>query len=132
MLGGLIFELRHAGSLSKHGKAVEHPSQLGVRRHMALDKQDALFRIKATGDILRKHLQRLAPQRCRILTHRDRMHVNHAVDAVIILLQQRKVADRAQVIAQRQFAGRLDTRKNGLLLIFAHIENFPYKLEFTL
>ena len=129
MLGGLVLELGHAGQLAKLGVAAQHPGKLGVGGHMALHKQHMLFGVDAHRQQQRGHLPRLAAQVGRDLPHRQRVKVRHHIQAVIILLQQRPVAHRADVVAQRGRAGGLDARQNALArhrLIFCHKWSTPY------
>ena len=125
MLGGFILELRHAGGLAKHGEAVEDPGQFGVRGNMTLYKQDAFFRIQPARDVLGQHLQRGAAQLRRFLADGDRVHIDHAVDAVVVLLKNREIPDRTQIIAKRQFTGRLYAGKNRFFLVVTHLSILP-------
>ena len=105
MLCRFILKLGHTAHLAEHRVAVEHPCQLCVRRDMALDEQDRFLGVNAAGDILRKKLERIAPQARRVLPDRDRVHVNDAVNAIVFVLKGAKVLDRTEVVAQRQMAG---------------------------
>ena len=60
------------------------------------------------------HLERLLTQRCRILPRGDCVQVDHALDAVVIVLHLHPVADCAKIIAQGWNAGRLDSGKDAL------------------
>ena len=46
---------------------------------------------------------------------RDRMQVDDAIDAVVALLQLHEAADRAEIIAEMEVAGRLDAGKDKRL-----------------
>jgi hypothetical protein len=39
----------------------------------------------------------------------QRMHVDNAIDAVIAFLQRHELADRAEIIAEMEISGRLNT-----------------------
>ena len=43
---------------------------------------------------------------------RQRMHVDHAIDAVMAFLQGNEFADGAEIVAEMQIAGRLDAGKD--------------------
>ena len=120
MLFGFVLELRHAGQLSEHRVAVQHPAELGVCGNMRLEKECVLFGIQTTGNIDRQHLQRPPAQLLRILTDRDRVHVRHEVVTVVVVDTVCPVLDRAQIIAQVQIAAGLDPGQHDFLF-FAHV-----------
>ena len=99
-------------------------------RHMALDKQQAFFRIDAAGDILGQHFQRLTTKSRRFLTHSDGMEIHHAEDAPVFLLQSHPVAHGPQVIAQGQLARGLHAAEHrfgpGSLLCFGFLFLFYF------
>ena len=121
MLGGFVLELGHAGSLAEHGEAVEHPRQLRMRGHMALDEQNALFRVQTAGNVLRDQFKRCTAKRRRLLPDRNGVLIDHAVNAVVLLLQDWEIADSTQIVTQRQLAGRLHAGENRFLLVIAHV-----------
>src|SRR5581483_10614872 len=49
------------------------------------------------------------------LPHRDGVQIDHAIDAVILLLQRHELDDRAEIIAEVQIAGGLHPGKDQLL-----------------
>src|SRR5262249_28574227 len=51
----------------------------------------------------------------RILPHRDGMQIDHAIDAVVALLQLDEFHDRAEVVAEVEIPGRLHAREYQLL-----------------
>ncbi len=73
-----------------------------------------LARIDAAGEQRRGHFARLALQRRRVLPLGDRVQIDHAIDAVVLVLQRHPVADRAEVVAERGKAGRLDAGEDAL------------------
>src|SRR5258705_443641 len=70
------------------------------------------LRIDAAGNEGRGDFAGIARQFGRATPHlyrlRQRVHVDHAIDAVMRLLQLHEVDDRAEVIAEMQIASRLD------------------------
>ena len=82
---------------------------------LALVEDDLFFRIDAAGQERRGHLARGARQFARVLPHRDGVQVDHAIDAVIALLQRDEFGDRAEIIAEVQIAGRLHAGKYAFL-----------------
>ena len=81
-LARLVLKLGHTGELAEHGVAVEHPAQLGVGGHMALDEERVLFRVQAAGDVLRELLEGAAAQVGGVLPHGDGVQVGHEIIAV--------------------------------------------------
>ena len=109
VLGALVLELGHAAQLAEHGVAVENPAQLRVLVDMALDKQGVLLRVQAAGDVLGQLGHGAPAQLRRVLTHGDAVQVRHEVVAVKLIRQGRPVLHRAQIVAQVQVAGGLNT-----------------------
>ncbi len=115
VLAGLLLELRHAVEPAHARDAVEHPGELGVLGHLALVEDDVLVRVDAAGDEGGGHLARRLRQLGRILPDRDGVQVDHAIDAVVALLQRHEFHDGAEIIAEVQVAGRLHAGKHALL-----------------
>src|SRR6185295_6647370 len=86
---------------------VEHPGELGVRRHLALVEHDRGLGVDTAGEERRGHLADVPAQLLWVLPHRDRMQIDHAVDARVAVLQPHEVADGAQIVAQMQVPGGL-------------------------
>ena len=118
VLGALVLELRHARELAEHGVAIEHPAELRVRGHMALDKERVLFRVKAAGNVLRELLNGAPAQVGGVLAHGDRVQVGHEIIAVKDLGAFAPVFDRAQIRPERQVAGGLNAREHDFLCSF--------------
>ena len=108
VLAGLVLELRHAVQPADPRHAIEDPAQPHMRRHRRLQEQDVFVRIDATGQQHRGHLPRLPGQFLRLLPLGDRVQIDHAIQALMLLLQRHPVADGAEVIAERGDAGGLD------------------------
>ena len=115
ILAGLLLELGHAVEPAQPRDAIEHPGEFGVLGDLALVEDDLLLRIDAAGEERRGHLARVARQLARVLPHRDGVQIDHAIDAVIALLQRDEFGDRAEIIAEVQIAGRLHAGKNAFL-----------------
>ena len=115
VLAGLLLELRHAVEPAEAGHAVEHPGELGMLGDLALVEHDVLLRIDAAGDEGRGHLADRLGQLLRLLPHRDGVQVDHAIDAVVGLLQLDEFDDGAEIIAEVQVAGRLHPREHLFL-----------------
>ena len=114
VLFGLVLELGHAGQLPKLGVAAQHPGQLGVLGHVALDEDDAPDRVQAAGDILGQLLQGAPAQQGRVLADGDGVHVHDAVDAVVLILKGDPVLDGSHIRAQGQIAAGLDAAEDAL------------------
>ena len=115
ILAGLLLELGHAVEPAEARDAIEHPGELGVLGDLALVEDDLLLGIDAAGDEGRGHLARGPRQLARVLPHRDGVQVDHAIDAVVALLQRDELGDRAEIIAEVQVAGRLHAGKHAFL-----------------
>ena len=115
VLGALVLVLGHAGKLAHIGEAVQDPGQLCVAADMALAVDDVFLGIQTTGDVGGGHFQTAAAQLGGILPHGDGVHVHHAVDAVVVVLQKGEVPQRADVVADGQGAGRLDAGEDRFL-----------------
>ena len=115
ILAGFLLELGHAVEPAEPRHAVEDPGKLGVLGDLALVEHDVLFRIDAAGDEGRGRLADGARQLGRILPHGDRVHVDHAIDAVVALLQRDELHDGAEIVAEMQVAARLHPGKHPLL-----------------
>ena len=120
VLGGLILELGHTAQFSKHGVALQHPAQLRMLVHMALNKEGVLLRVQATGNVLGQLLQCPAPQVCRVLPDGDGVKVCHKVKAVIFLCPLGPVFHGTQITAQGQVSGGLDAGEHSFLLGFLY------------
>jgi hypothetical protein len=82
---------------------------------LALVEHDVLLGIDAAGDEGRGHLARRVGELARVLPDGDRVHVDDAIDAVVVVLQRHEFDDGAEIIAQVQIAGRLHAGKHALL-----------------
>ena len=80
----------------------------------ALVEDDAVFGVDAGSDIGSRHLARRMTQLGRILRLGQRVQIDDAEDALVIVLQRDPVADRAEIIAEMQIAGRLDAGKDAV------------------
>jgi hypothetical protein len=83
----------------------------GLEFAMSDDEFDAAM---AALDHLNDYFADLVAQLLRILRHRDRMHVDHAVDAREVRLQGDEALDGAEVVAEMQVAGGLDPGEHAL------------------
>jgi hypothetical protein len=86
---------------------------------LALVEHDVFFRVDAAGNEGRGDLTRIfrqllgpAPDRNRL---GDGVQVDHAIDAVVLVLQCDELRDGAEIIAEMQVAGRLHAGKHPLL-----------------
>ena len=73
------------------------------------------FGVDARRNIGGSDFARIGGQFLRVLPDRDRMKIDHAIDAFMRVLQTDEIADRAQIIAQMQIACRLHARKNAIM-----------------
>ena len=132
VLSGFVLKLGHAGELAELGVAVEHPGQLGVLRHLALDEEDALFQVDAHGQQQGVGLQHVLAQGGGLLAHGDGVEVRQAVDAFVIFLQADKILQGPQVVAQGEGARGLDQAEDPFFLLCFHCDSlltwsFPHR-----
>ncbi len=80
----------------------------------ALVEDDAMLRVDSGGDVGCRHLARRMAQFERVLRQGQRVQVDDAEDAFAVVLQCDPVADRAEIIAEMQVAGRLDAGKDAV------------------
>ena len=85
-----------------------------MRVNLRLIENDVLLRVHARRDKSRRDLARGAPQIGRLLLDGDRVHVDDAIDAIVMILQRHEFRDRAEIVAKMQIAGRLDAGENAL------------------
>ena len=129
VFGALILELGHAGQLTELGVAGQHPGQLGVGRHVALDEEDMLLGIDADGQQQGGQLAGAAAQLSGVLADGQRVEVSDHIQAVVVRLQQGPVAHRADIVAQGGRAGGLDARKDAFTFFFCHRYISPIKTK---
>ncbi len=115
VLAGLLLELRHAVHPAEPGDAIEDPGELGVLGHHRLVEDRVLGAVDAGRQEGRCDLPRLRRKRRRLLPHGDRVHVDHAVQALVVALQAREVADRAEIVAEVEVSGGLYARQDAAL-----------------
>ena len=108
VLGGLVLKLGHARQFAKHRVAIQHPAQLRMLMHMALDEQGVLLGIQTTGNVLRQLLQGSTAQIRRILAHGNGMQVSHKVETIILVGTFCPVLYSTQVRTQSQITRRLN------------------------
>jgi hypothetical protein len=85
MLCALVLELSHTGELAEHGKAVEHPSKLGVGGDVGLNVECVLFGVKTAGNVEGEGLVGTATEVGGNLTDGDCVLVYDAVKGLIFL-----------------------------------------------
>src|SRR5690606_38170044 len=89
--------------------------QLGVLHHPALVEDDMLLGVDAGCQKSSGNRARLRRQIRLDELRGNRMHVDDAIDAIVMVLQRDEIADRAEIIAEMQISGGLDTRENERL-----------------
>src|SRR5205085_948543 len=114
LLAGLFLELGHPVQPAERGQTAEQPSQLGMGADRALIEDDAALGVDPGGDIGGCDLAGRLAQFVGVLRQGQRVQIDDAEDAFVIVLQRDPVADRAEIVAEMQIAGRLDARKNSV------------------
>ena len=113
VLARLLFELGHAVQPADAARAAEYPGQFRVLSHLALVEDDALLRVEPAGEVGRRHVHDRPAEFGGVLPDGDRMHVDHAVDALMRVLHVDPVQHGAEVIAEMQVTGRLHAGKHA-------------------
>jgi len=98
----LVLELRHPRCLPEAGETAQHPSEFGVRGHVALHEDRAAHRIDAKRQVLRGGDQRATAQLLGILRDGDGVQVDDAEVRVVFVLEGHPLLDRTQRVAQMQ------------------------------
>src|ERR1700757_192502 len=83
-------------------------------RNHALIEDDAALGVDPGGDVRGRDLARRGAQFGGVLRLGQRMQVDDAEDALVIVLQRDPVADRTEVIAEMQVAGWLDAGEDAV------------------
>ena len=78
-----------------------------------LGEEDRAFRVDAAGDVGGGQLAGGLAQLLRVLPDGDRMQVDDAVDRLVAVLHGAEAAQRAEVVAERQVARRLDAGEDA-------------------
>ena len=99
MLCRFVLELGHAGQLAELCIAGKYPCKLAVRRHMGLDKKQALFGVYAHGNEQSICLKNLFSEGGGLLADGYGVQIGHGIDAVILLLEPDPVSECAEIIA---------------------------------
>ena len=87
---------------------VEDPCQLRVLGEVGLADQGASFRVEAHGQQVEHHVVGEAPHLLAVVDRGQGVHVDDAVDRVVLVLQLDVVDLRSQVVAQVRRPRRLD------------------------
>ena len=113
---GLVLELGHARKLAELGVAVEYPCKLRVGVDVALNEEQALFHVDAAGEDRSVGVDDVLAHLSGVLSDGDGVKVCERVDAAVFLLHLHPVADRSEIVAQRDGAARLDRAEYDLFL----------------
>ena len=107
VLVGLVLELGHPLEIAEVRDRVEHPAQLGVLGHHRLQEQDRSVVDAARDDVDHRILDATRHVLRRVGLG-DRVIVDDAEDAAVLVLQRHPVADGAEVVSQMELPRRLD------------------------
>ena len=91
--------------------------------NLALVEYDASLRIYAGGKERRGHFPSVGFKFFGVLPNGDRMQIDYAVDALVIILQTHEISDRTKVIAEMKVPARLHAREYPVHLIVPVIGN---------
>ena len=110
----LVLELRHSLELRHARDAVENPGQLSVFVNIRLDEDRGDVRIDSHGQINARQFPGLLGKQFWILRDRDRVEIDDAEEAFVLVLECYPIAQRAQIVPEMYVAGRLGAAKNSL------------------
>ena len=108
---GLV--LRHALQPADRRHAGQHPGQFGVLGNRRLHHQRGMLGVDADRQQHPGQLLDLGAQLLRILINRDRVQVDDAVDAIVVVLDLGPVLQRAKIISDVRAAGGLNAGKDS-------------------
>ena len=117
VLRGFVLELRHAGELTELRAAIHDPAHLRVAFVVALHEHEAFLRVDAAGQQQRKGLPRLLAAFLRVDVDRQGVQIGDEIVAVVLLLDHAPVAHGTEVVAEREYARRLDAGEDDLLFV---------------
>ena len=83
--------------------------------HVRLHEHDALLGIETSGVQTHRHVHGQLGEIGRFVRLRDRVQVDNAEQTVVLRLQPDPVLHGAEVVADVQLAGRLDTAEHTFL-----------------
>ena len=101
------------GADARH--AVEDPGQFGMSGNTALVEDDMGLRIDPRGEECGGDRTGLADEVIMDQLGGNGMEIDHAIDAVVALLERDESADRAQIVAQMQITRGLHPGKDQRL-----------------
>ncbi len=87
---------------------------------LALVEDDVFLGVDAAGEEGGGDLPRRLRQLGRVLPHRDGVHVDDAIDAIVLVLQRDELHDGAEIVAQVKIAGRLHAGEDPVLEGHSH------------
>ena len=90
------------------GDRAENPCQLSDFGHIGLAEEIALVRIESQGEIIQGHIPRIIAEHLGVLDGRQGMVVSNKEKAQAFGLQGDVLLDRPKIIAQVEFARRLN------------------------
>ena len=103
----LGLELSHSGEFSCVAVAAEHPSQLSVLTDLRLHENDGLLWVDANGHVERRNVEYVLSEFHRVLRYSDRVLIDDAVDALMVLLQFNELLQSPEIVADMNVARRL-------------------------
>ena len=109
---GLVLELRHALQLADARRALEQPVETRMLGDVALHEDRADVGVEPARHEHRGHREGLGPQLAGVVGERERVEVDDAVVRLVLVLVDRPVPDRAQVVADVGVTARLDAREH--------------------
>ena len=113
-LARLVLELGHPAGLAEAGQALEHPAELGVRGHLALDEDRGPGRVDPHRDQLGRGPQGPLAEQLRVLLEGDRVQVGDEEERLVVLLEVHPLPERAEVVAEvERVGGRLDAGEHA-------------------
>ncbi len=85
-----------------------------MSRDMRLDKERRLLGVDTSGEIDLRDLDGFLPEFRWVLRYRDRMHINHAENRLVLVLKRQPLLDGTEVITEMEIARWLNARKKSV------------------
>ena len=114
---GLLLELGHPSQVTHRRDRVEEPRELAVIGDVGLREQRAALRIDAGGHQRHGEVEHAPQQILALVLPGDRVQVDDAVEALVLVDHPRPAAEDAEIVAEMGLARGLDAAEDSLALI---------------
>jgi hypothetical protein len=109
----LVLELRHPLEVAQRSHGVEDPGELRVLGHLGLDEEGRPLGVDPCGEERERHVEDAGRHLGGVVRGRDRVQVHDADEALVVVLHLDPVPHRPEVVADVEFARRLDAAEDA-------------------